>query len=620
MSGSQLPRREDQQTPAEEDSNTTANPRFQSPGQGVRRTTPIYQHFDQAYAGVMGGHASPRVTSPPGTESLNNVYTRAMVEDDDRGRDDHYLPSAGMLNTRRNSRRLQIGRGPTTPGLTMPFQRSDSPDNEDHMLSHDSPNASDAGNNPAGLPLGPNDVPLQPRPVLRNVQRGSITPITSPAPQPSSVTFDTTESSGRSPTTISFQEPESPRRDHRSGRPPRARTPYPFGRRRTLSPGGSNDADSTIGAIVDNYATDDTRDVLPPVAPPSYPESQGPAGGTPLRPVLPPVTTGALGPPPAWPLPVPSIAPLVDGIYRNGLDLSSSPPTYDATTALLGNHDFSNVMIPDLGRFPSFQNDRSLVVGGMSPAAQHNNTPVQQDENTLSTIDNAQLLQHVTERLLQHEHDEAAPAVQEPHPDDVAEEPESSSSSSTEPVFAGNSLLRVRDALRNRDSAASGNNMNGEDDAAWETTQGTNTQRNSAVPEGDLPDYPSNSSLRANNPSAWDPLAVRRHQTQEAVDDFARIMQGRRIERFGTNEEGLAQGCEQSSSPEEPTEPSITQQAATSRTSTSSPFFSSPSPQRVRPTSHFRPSPLKSHTDHITPSATLVEMSSTSAPEANSQG
>lgn len=64
------------------DATATGISRGQDQRLAGRRTTPVYQHCDQAYASMTGSANVFRFpSSTVGADSLNNIYTRAMRDE-----------------------------------------------------------------------------------------------------------------------------------------------------------------------------------------------------------------------------------------------------------------------------------------------------------------------------------------------------------------------------------------------------------------------------------------------------------------------------------------------------------------------------------------------------------
>lgn len=522
----------------------------------IRRTTPIYQEFGQAYTSITGDIASPRLTSPtPGTDSLNNVYASAMAESSSGSRPQQN--SRSMNASQATSSAQPLVTETQRPAVVFPFQRGGSPDNDDHMR----PIFGD--NNPAGLLIGSDDVPLTPYPVLRDVRRGSAIPRSSPMPVPSTVAYESAEEFPSLRPSVTFQPQGSPHQMRSRDPVRRSRSPYPQARADDVADDESTGLNNTVASIYDRYGTADALVAPLPRATPfstmthnrligqdsetSSSSSSDQIGG----PVL-PITTALNAQ--DWPLPSSPAPPLppnsspVAASSRDGGVWSTSTGTYGSTRNLL--------------------NPTGLNMSANLPGTLHGNGA---------------------------------------HLD-------------------ANGLIHVVDALRFHQSVATNATTNEEDDAAWETTQGTNTQRNSAVRDGDSLAF--SSSPGAQSVSLWDPLSTTRDRQVDDLDrEFNQLRRYRLVNGNGLNEaaqNGNAQGYEATSSPQQsdrttssstPISPILRPETLTIDSAIRQPS----SPPRVRDSSIAgNHTPLTNRRNRITPS-TLVEMSSDTAPGSASR-
>lgn len=483
----------------------------------IRRTTPIYQHLDQAYASITGSANGFRFpSSTAGTDSLNDVYTRAMQEEPLPSRETSVMPTAGAVS-------------PSNSGpVQLPFQRTLSPDNEDHM------NVPDGNDNPAGLPINADDVALVP--ILRNGPRSSVVLLSSPT--------------GASPS-VAFVEDNNGLRERSSSFLTRPRTPVPF-----PAPADS-EIDSTVGALVDEYGdNDEETDRANPAERGSQNSSsssdeqniiEGPHIGRVFAQPHQHHADPTAGLPPSWPLPEePSTLPA--GVGANLGHLSSSPPTYGTTAGLL-NEDRGSVTALRQGvlhhPIPAALRTSSLYSSEVDEAIARrgrSTTPFNQIGDPGPAVSSSPRL-----LLPQPSAVEGFPSrLGQTQVFERTDEPSSSSgigiavTSADDPVVAfsnGNDIAEVIET----------------DDAAWETTQGSNTQRNSAVPDVELAFPSSSSSLGDRATSGWDPLsAVRRAQFDEVEREFAGLVQAQRMNDLGGIATSTPEHSAEIASPQEP--------------------------------------------------------------------
>lgn len=563
----------------EDDQESAPQSSVQNQGSGVRRTTPIYQHFDQAYTSITGGTSGLRVASPPGTDSLNNVYARAMAADE--------------------AAASYFGDAP----VQFPFQGSTSSENIDQDI------AEDTGDNPAGMNIESNDVAL--RPILRSVPRSSVTYSVSLPREPSDLTFlDAAEAfRSRAPST-----------------PVRAPTPFPG------STSASSGIDSTIAAIVGQYgdaeeasdlAVDATGvrdssssiDERPVVAAPSnaevlvHPRQRR--------------NVPAAGPPPAWPLPIePLSVPIAVG--GNIARFSSSPPTYGTTTALLdqGQHTVSRTIalrhdldVPRTSSLYSSEADEIIALRGNSttpfdqigdpgpsvPSSPRTSSPVRGVMAQPRTYD-ADVATHFDQSRARDDHDQ----------------PSSSSAVGIALTSMDDPIVRYEHNSQDPEMLRVG--LDTDDDAAWETTQGTNTQRNSAVPDGDLAALSSTESLSRQATSTWDPLGARIHGVEEIEREFAELVRTQRANVLGETSANTPETSTAIASPREPVQVEFsTSLASQEQTSMQTPT------SRVHGNNNYLQSLPGSSLLLRTPQTTLpisdtiVEMSSDTASDNNEQ-
>ncbi|ETN46308.1 uncharacterized protein HMPREF1541_00492 [Cyphellophora europaea CBS 101466] len=569
---------------------------------GRRHFTPIYENFDQAYTSITGGDPSSQFGTPtPGTESLNNVYASGAAS---------VLPSAA-------DQTAHVASG----SVSLPFQRSISPDDDEHMMvGRHAQLEGDRGDNPAGMQLASTDVALQP--IMRNVRRGIATPISPLQREASSVMFDCDDRGIR---------------DRSSSMPVRAPTPYP-----DLESGPHSGNESTIGNIVERYGGSDDS-LLPTVGSersrPGYSSSSGdtaPADATGVGRVYtqPRVrhNTALVGAPPSWPLPS-EVSGSSETMGRNVTQLSSSPPTYGTTAGLLNisrqrtsAHGESPLdPINPFGPPPRSSSVYSSDLDEMLARRGRSTTPFDQIGEPGPAIASSPRPTSPAIQLLpqplandfdipsRSNQTEARASIDEP-----------SSSSGIGIALTGSEDPIVRFEQGDRTSTAfeeAIDTNDADDDAAWSTTQeGTNTQRNSAVPYVDLANATSSSSLGRQVVSAWDPLALR-NEDEGTYRENAELVHLRRHNTLGEVQTIIPESSAEIASPRQ-------RRQTGPRTSTS--LALSGSEQTITPTLHnigqnsgtlYQPTipgnTLLLRTPRIIshPSETIVDMSATSSRE-----
>ena len=525
-------------------------------GTGIRRTTPIYQNYSQAHTSITGGMPNSRLMSEdPGTDNLNDVYARALEADNAYGVADNEALSGWVTDTQRGQENVN----PILPSVSFPFQRPGSPESIEQVQSTDF-----TDDNPADLALGSDDVALR----VRDVRRGSATPQSSHAPLPQAAAYESVQDMGPRRGTVHFDVQD--RLEHAHLSPARSPTPYPAAA--SISPDDESQLESTISAIVEHYQT--------------YHETHGSAG-TPPEISLPPA-------PPSTPVLQSQGMFAVPSVPQNGYYLSSSPPTL--STGLLlngagtGAHQHESTL--PLAVPPNGQNQLNLdnLEAGRQyavtvVATRHGNGGTSADPPTTMPVG----LQDRSERS------RVGGPVREPA---VSSQASLGSGAGVE-----SSLLEIRDALRNRMSTATAT-------SDWATTQGSNTQRNSIVPDGELPVFSSSSGVDL--ASTWDPLSMRNRQVQELNREASELRQAAGLlGNEAANSDG-SQGSERYSSPQ-PAAQFATNGASRGRplnTQHITSYLSTDSSQAINGAVVPYGSPLRFVRNYFTPSETLVEMSS----------
>jgi hypothetical protein len=458
--------------------------------QPVRRTTPIYQNYTQAYTSITGGSTGFRSDSQPGTDSLNNVYARAMRESATRS--SRSLSSPSQLTSSY----------PIGGAVQLPFMRGETPEDDDNS------------DNPAGMAMQSNDVPLQP--ILRTVPRPAVIYSTSIPREPSPIAFREADLSGR---------------DRALSSPLRAPTPYPG----TTS--SSMAIDPSVAAIIAQYGDADSNEELPTTPTPGRAAAgvRADQEGTPT----------VAGPAPAWPLPT-EPSTLTGNADTHAAPLSSSPPTYGATMDLLNPRQrAASIYRPQILKLPEMARQRttgrySSEMDETLARCGRSTTPFNQIGEPGPAVESSPRSLSPAADVLPQSRTYAADAFDRSYEArDVIEDaaPSSSSaigiamSSDDDGVIRYQQPANITELLRSRREL--------DDDAAWETTQGSNTQRNSAVPDVDAEDYSSNESINRGPISTWDPLANRREEAiVETEREFAALVRAQNSSGLGKVQPG----------------------------------------------------------------------------------
>jgi hypothetical protein len=542
----------------------------------VRRTTPIYPTFGQAHTSITGGMTSARFDSEPGTDSLNNVYARAM-------NDEAMGPSTSSATASETPDVQAIGGPVQTPDMPavgapvrFPFQRSTSPETNDHM------NPQDAGDNPAGIRIQSSDVALQP--ILRHVPRSSITYSTNLPREPSS---------------LAFEEADRRVRDRDSIVPLRSPTPYPARR------------SSSFDSFLDKYGDPDDS-----VLEEQSSESGADAGDFRVHPRQRRNTT-AIGAPPAWPLPA---EPSTQQTESTAV-LSSPQGMYDTTSNLLRLRErrasshfehLQGLSERDRARNSSIY---SSEIDEIIARRANSRTPFNQIGDpgpAMASSPQSSSAQAGSHRVPVDVSDTGTHVVQTQGRDDIFEP---SSSSGIGIALTSTNDAVVRYELPSNVEGLLGVGAHVDDDAAWETTQGSNTQRNSAIQEVDYAAFSSSESLARQATSTWDPLATNMRCLAEAERECAEL-QAVRLGRGGL-------GGAQTEAPEDSMNIASWEEQVNAgpATSVASQTFTTTTTPRVQQNNYFQQSlpgtSLLTRTPrtNILQSDTIVNMSSETASE-----
>jgi hypothetical protein len=495
----------------------------QNPGQPVRRTTPIYQNYGEAYTSITGGTTgSGFQCSTPNTDSLNNVYARAMAADLQAAQASDNPIMSTDSSMQRNVRvdRQNIASAATvrTP-VVFPFEHM--PVEDDEYMRVETPDSL-LGDNPAGMHITSEDLPL--RPVLQNVHRGSVTTVSTPLHEPSIGRLD---------------------QDVSGTRIQAASVPFRNQQRDSSYPALTSDSSvvgSTVEDIFDQYATTQpspvpiqdqvwnlrrisTQESLYAISEADISNEDNSSG---LERIVADGDRAEARPIERRLRPVRA--------YRDLSRLSTSLPTYGATSDLLGiaaSRAYERGESPSHGPNPF----RSSIAAGVERDLDDTSS---QHSDDLEMVARPRSRRMMLTEAGTHGTD-SSPAVFRGE-EDFADYPIGLAVSSSD--FDGLKINR-----QYQDSATLASEANDEDDGAWETTQGSRTQRNSAVPDVDLPKMPSNTSLARQATSTWDPLSLRRANMQEHEREWHELVQPATTNvRSDANLEGATYGSAPESS------------------------------------------------------------------------